>query len=511
MEGSSIINHLKHNLLVQFSVISFVVMAAIGVLISTMLGNRLDHNVEHLQEHNVAMMAGVMVESSDHISMESIAGDVRRLRWVTYGAISGGFLILYLSLVLVVGRGWWLIRRQQSSLRETNEKLEGSNAELHEARARSSMILESAGDGIFGMDLQGGISFANASAAKMLQWSPDELIGQPYSKFMDGGGSPSNGTKPSAETSLIDGVLQGRGTNDSPHKVFLRKDGSVFSAEVLASPMESENGEVIGVVCTFKDVTERLLGELKLKRSSEDLARSNAELEQFAYVASHDLQEPLRMVTSYCQLLDRRYKDKLDDDGREFIRYAVDGATRMQTLINDLLTYSRVGSEARPVEPVDFNQVLSQVLDNLKASIDETGATVTHGDLPVVDGDGPQMVQLLQNLISNSIKYQGEHSPQIHVDAERIDGEWQFSIQDNGIGIEPQYSDRIFGIFERLHVRDEYPGTGIGLAVCKKIVEGRHGRVWFKSKLGAGATFYCTVVDRQATHHIAKEVSINVE
>jgi len=486
-------------------------MVAIGILISTMLGNRLNHNVDHLQEHNAAMMAGVMVEPSDHVSMESIAGDVKRLRWVTYGAVGGGFLILYLSLVLVVGRGWLMIRRQQSSLSKTNKELELTNAELHEARTRSSMILESAGDGIFGIDLQGGITFANASAAEMLQLGPDELIGQPYSKFIDGEGPPSNGTSHSGEISIVDGVLNGSGTHDSPHRAFCRKDGSIFSAEVLASPMKREHGEIMGVVCTFKDVTGRLLGELKLKRSSEELARSNSELEQFAYVASHDLQEPLRMVTSYCQLLERRYKDKLDDDGQEFIRYAVDGAGRMQTLINDLLTLSRVGSSDRTDELVDFKEVLSQALDNLKASIDETGAIVTHGELPVITAEGRQMVQLLQNLISNSIKYRGEQSPQVHVDAEQIDSKWQFSIQDNGIGIDPKYSDRIFGIFERLHAKDEYPGTGIGLALCKKIVERHHGRVWFESKLGEGATFYFTVVDRQLTNHVDKEVSINVD
>ena len=252
-----------------------------------------------------------------------------------------------------------------------------------------------------------------------------------------------------------------------------------------------------GFVVTYTDVTdfkraEETLARLNddLRANAEDLERSNSELEQFAYVASHDLQEPLRMVASYCQLLQRRYQDQLDEDANEFIGFAVDGANRMQRLINDLLAYSRVGTRGKPLEPTDLNQVFEQTLLNLRVAVEESGAKVTADPLPTLPVDPTQFAQLFQNLIGNAIKFRAESAPEVHVGARQADGNWVFSVSDNGIGIDPQYAERIFMIFQRLHGAGEYAGTGIGLAVCKKIVERHGGQIWMESEPGQGATFY---------------------
>jgi PAS domain S-box-containing protein len=238
------------------------------------------------------------------------------------------------------------------------------------------------------------------------------------------------------------------------------------------------------------DITERKDVEKALRKKTEELARSNEDLEQFAYVASHDLQEPLRTVTSYVQLLARRYQGKLDSDADEFIGFAADGAIRMWKLINDLLAYSRVGTQGKELSPIDSEAVLAQSIDDLKVAIEENGALVTHDPLPMVMADRPQLGQLFQNLIGNAIKFLGNEPPHVHISASRSGNGWTFSVRDNGIGIAAEYSERIFIIFQRLHSREEYAGTGIGLAICKRIVERHGGRIWVKSDVGKGATFY---------------------
>ena len=230
-----------------------------------------------------------------------------------------------------------------------------------------------------------------------------------------------------------------------------------------------------------------------LEQSVAELTRSNADLQQFAYVASHDLQEPLRMVASFTQLLARRYHGKLDADADEFIGYAVEGANRMQQLIKDLLAYSRVTTQRASFKPMESDRALEAALTNLQMAIEKQQAVVTHDPLPTVVADGTQLAQLFQNLVSNAIKFRGDRPPRIHVSAVRHEHEWLFAVRDNGIGIDPQYADRIFIIFQRLHTSADYPGTGIGLALCKKIVERHGGRIWVDSQFGHGAIFYFTV------------------
>jgi PAS domain S-box-containing protein len=271
-------------------------------------------------------------------------------------------------------------------------------------------------------------------------------------------------------------------------------DGSVRHINGRGHLLQRDaDNKPIRMVGVAQDITAFKQAEEALLHRTDELKRSNTELEQFAYMASHDLQEPLRMVSSYMQLLARRYQGKLDADADEFIGFAVDGAKRMQSLINDMLAFSRVTTKGREFKPVESGAALKVALANLKAAIEESQANVTSDPLPVVNADSGQLTQLFQNLIGNAIKFRGKEPPRVHVSAQRRAKEWEFSVQDNGIGIEPQHLDRIFVIFQRLHPASEYPGTGIGLAICKKIVERHGGRLWVTSEPGAGSAFHFTV------------------
>ena len=359
------------------------------------------------------------------------------------------------------------------------------------AEARFRGLLEVAPDPIVIVSEHGIIEIVNRQTELAFGYSRDELIGQPIEilvperfRHMHVRDRSRYQADPKTRPMGIGLELFGR-----------RKDGSEFPVEISLSPLRSEDETLI--ISIVRDITARKQTETRLRAVAEDLERSNRELEQFAYVASHDLQEPLRMVASYTQLLARRYKDKLDSDADEFIGFAVDGARRMQELINDLLTYSRVGSRALELELVDSNELVDQVIADLGAAIQDAAATVTHNDLPTVRADRLQLQQLFQNLIANAIKFQKpDVAPVVHVSARMTISEWTFSVSDNGIGIEPQYLERIFMLFQRLHSCAEYPGTGIGLAICKKIVERHGGTIEVHSEPGRGTTFDFTLPAR---------------
>ena len=288
--------------------------------------------------------------------------------------------------------------------------------------------------------------------------------------------------------------------SDTPQKLAGFEAGAV---DYVTKPLDGT--EVLARVRTQVALAEmrrelaarnaRLAQEVAAREQTQAaLQRSNAELEQLAYVASHDMQEPLRMIASYLQLVEQRYQDKLDADGREFIGYAVDGAKRMQVLINDLLTYSRVGTKARPFEPVALQEVVDTALAHLQISIQENDARIeVGGPLPVVSGDRTQLVQLMQNLVANAIKFHGSAAPEVRIDCADEGAAWRLRVRDNGIGIEPAYFERIFVLFQRLHGRGAYPGTGIGLALCKRIVERHGGRIWVESTPGQGSAFCFTL------------------
>jgi PAS domain S-box-containing protein len=276
--------------------------------------------------------------------------------------------------------------------------------------------------------------------------------------------------------------------------------GAVHYINASGEPMFDDKGAFRGYRGVGRDVTARRTAQEELRAAHDELARSNAELEQFAYVASHDLQEPLRMVSSYTQLLGKRHGDKLDGDAREFMAYIVDGAARMKQLIEDLLAYSRVGTRGKEFKPLRLETVLERARINLRAAIEESGAAVTHGPLPEIEGDESQLVQLLQNLIGNAVKFRGEAPPAIHVSAFEKENEVVVVVQDNGIGIEPQYFERIFMVFQRLHDKGQYPGTGIGLAICKKVVDRHGGRIWVESAPGKGSRFVFTLPRKRGNH-----------
>jgi PAS domain S-box-containing protein len=379
------------------------------------------------------------------------------------------------------------IARDVTEQHQSKQLLAERAEQLALANMRTRRIIDSARNAFVAIDSRGKIIDWNPEAEATFGWSRDQVLGRELAATL----IPTQ-FRDDHRRGLARFLETGRGPlmEQRVELTALRRDGQEFPIEVTISCVRE--GDSCFFYAFLYDITERKQAKEDLADRAAALTRSNAELEQFAYVASHDLQEPLRMVASYCQLLKRRYHGQLDKDADDFINFAVDGARRMQVLINDLLAYSRAGRKEPTLIRTDCCCVLDEAIMNLQASIEERRAAITHDPLPTILADRGQLVQVFQNLIGNAIKF-CTGQPQIHVSAERLDDEWQFSIRDNGIGIATEHAQRIFEIFKRLHGWGQYPGTGIGLAICKKLVQRHGGRIWVESTTGQGSTFYFTV------------------
>jgi PAS domain S-box-containing protein len=420
-------------------------------------------------------------------------------------------------VVLPDGNVRWLAGRASLFRDEAGkpQRLIGVNIDIterkyaEELQAHLAAIVESSNDAVVSKDLNGIVKTWNKGAERIFGYSAEEVIGKPIHLLI-----PKEILH--EESEILARIRRGEGIKHYETSR-LRKDGTCISVSVSISPLRNASAKIIGAAKIARDITEKKLAEEEIFRlnqhleervrertcqleeanaklivQTERLTAINAELERFAYVSSHDLQEPLRMVSSFTQLLARRYEGKLGPDADDFIKYAVEGAQRMEHLIKDLLDYSRLGARNTEFEQVNVQEVWDQAIMDLKIPIESRAAVLTHGPLPMVIGDATQLRQVFQNLLGNGIKF-SHAAPQIHAWAERNGEEWVFGVRDNGIGIEPQYLERIFEVFKRLHSRGEYQGTGIGLAICKRVVENHGGRIWVESVYGKGTTFYFTL------------------
>ena len=370
-----------------------------------------------------------------------------------------------------------------------------SSARMKEERNRLQAILDTLPVGVAISDADGRLEEANAQMDRV--WGGKFIVARNYTEFLSYIGYRYD----TGERLRLEDWPMARSVNRGetvPGEVIdiERTNGTRATLLISSAPIKDGSGKVVGAVTVAMDISEEKRIEKELALKADDLVRSNRELQQFAYVASHDLKEPLRMVTNYVQLLHRRYGRTLDGEAKEYIDFAVEGSKRMYALVDDLLTYSRVDSSAVPFEPVAMDLVMTTALQDLGEASEKSGATVTATELPEVHADVQQMVQLMENLIGNAIKFRREEPPRVSLSAQLIGKEWIFSVKDNGIGIEKEYQDKVFQMFQRLHPRETFPGTGIGLAVCKKVVERHGGRIWFESELGVGTTFFFSLPEK---------------
>lgn len=361
------------------------------------------------------------------------------------------------------------------------------DAALYVSEETFRLLVDSVQDySIYMLDEKGVVTTWNAGAERAKGYHPKEIIGQHFSRFYTPGDIENRRPQKNLEIARREGHCLDEGWR-------VRKDGTRFWASVVITAVKDKEGNFKGFAKVTRDMSERKQAEDELERKVRDrtleLAQRNKELEQFAYVASHDLQEPLRVVATYIDLLGIRAAAKLDEEDRKFMRYAVDGAERAQQLIREVLEFSQIGIKTKNFKPVDLNLTLQSVLANLKVSLEETRAQVEAGPLPVMTVDGSQIFQLFLNLIGNAVKYRGTAPLKIKVSAQEEPDFWTFAVQDNGIGIETMHHQKIFELFQRLHSKNKYPGTGLGLAICKKIVEHHQGQIWVESEAGQGSTF----------------------
>lgn len=376
-------------------------------------------------------------------------------------------------------------RMQQTTHVGTSDTLESGRS-----REAEETLFNAAPDGLVVIELNGSIVAVNLQMESLFGYAHEELLGTQVERLLP------EGLRESHVHHRADGVkdLNARSKRVGLSLYGVRKDDSTFPVDINLSSVRV--GDETLVIAAIRDVTGRKRAELLLEANRLELERSNLDLASFAYVASHDLQEPLRMVSSYVQLLAERYRGTLDPDADDFIHFAVDGVQRMQTLIQNLLEYSQVGTAELALVPVDTAELLAAVLVSLAPVIDDAHADITPGDLPTVTADPSQLGQVFQNLISNALKFTTpDEVPRIYVSAARWPDNWRFSVRDNGIGIDPVYAERIFAPFKRLHGIGDYPGTGLGLSVCKRAVERRGGRIWVEAAPDRGTIFHFTIPD----------------
>ncbi len=398
-------------------------------------------------------------------------------------------ILIIAALVSAMGAVFWIIwrRRNEKFYREQYKITE----ELRVSEERFKNVFEHAPIGKSLTTTEGKINI-NQAFCTMLGYSRDELEGLTWMEI----------THPDDiefTQRNIDSLINGENEFARFQKRYMHKNGSTVWTDVSSYLQRGKSGEPLYFITAANDITARKLAEEERQKLIEELERSNYELQQFAYVASHDLQEPLRMISSYLQLIERRYMDKLDNDANDFIKFAVDGANRLQSLIVGLLEFSRIKTSGKEFREVDVNRILNKVLTDIELQVNESGAVIEREKMPVINGDEAQIFRLFQNIIQNGIKFRREGvKPHITISFEKSGKEYIFIIKDNGIGIEEQYFERIFIIFQRLHTREEYPGTGIGLSICKRIVERHGGRIWIESKQGEGSSFCFTIPENNA-------------